>query len=107
MTSKPKKYIIGILILIVAIVIFIFSMQRWDEYKMEKRGNEVVSKVEQFRKDYGRLPESRGEMGLQDGETVQPYYIKRSDSSYEVYYTLGFDTGYIYRSDTQHWEDYP
>ncbi|MGA9768378.1 MAG: hypothetical protein WBV94_05010 [Blastocatellia bacterium] len=64
-----------------------------------------MNRVELFRKDHGRLPDSLAEIGLPDDMVTQPFYNKRGDSSYEVYYTFGFDDSLVYHSDLKKWED--
>jgi hypothetical protein len=72
---------------------------------MEKVGNQIVSRVENFRKENGRLPDSRSEMSLPEEETIQPFYEKRGENDYVIYYNIGFDKIKAYYSDSKKWEN--
>lgn len=72
---------------------------------LTEKGDAVVQKVEAFKKENGRLPNSRSEMGLTDSETSQPFYEKRGEDNYVVYFNIGFDNTKAYYSDSKKWED--
>jgi len=105
--NNLKKYTIWALVGILAVVLFVFAMTRWEDYKLKKKGNEIVKTVEHFKAEHGRLPESLAEMGLVDDMVTQPFYTKRSDTTYDLYYGFGFDEGLMYSSDTKKWGNYP
>jgi preprotein translocase subunit SecF len=107
---KKKIFTIGV-ILIIFILTFIFLMPKWENYRMEKKGNKIVATIEKFKAEHGRLPESLGEMGLVDDMHTQPFYSKPSEHSkpsendYWLCYSWDFDRGYCYFSDTGKWRD--
>jgi hypothetical protein len=72
-----------------------------------QKGNEFVDKIEQYRKDYFRLPESLSDIGITvKSELDPPIYYEKRDS---IHYTVSFGTilgeSKIYYSDSKKWED--
>ena len=105
--SRLKKIFVGTVIVLAVAIVFVLVMQKLEVYKMEKEGNSIIIKVEEFKRIYGRLPNSRSDMGLPDSESIKPQYIKQNDTDYEIFYPIGFDDGYVYYSKTKKWGDYP
>ena len=64
-------------------------MQSSEDARLIETGDVVVQKVETFKKQNGRLPNSRAEMGLPDSETSQPFHEKRGEENYVVYFNRG------------------
>ena len=50
-----------------------------------QQGNEIISKIEKFKSDNGRLPNNLSEIGISESENC-PCYQKESDSKYIVWY---------------------
>ena len=50
------------------------------------QGNEVVSKIENFRKVKGRLPNSLTEIGIEETESGPIYYKKESETKYTLWF---------------------
>ena len=71
----------------------------------EEKGQNLIDKVECYKKTHNRLPQNVGEMGMTETEGVGPYYFKDDSIHYRIIFSLGFDTSYTYSSDTQKWEN--
>lgn len=68
-----------------------------------KQGNELVSKIEKFKSEKGRLPESLSEIGIVETESGPIYYKKESDSKYIVWFGTSLGESMTYDSDTKQW----
>jgi len=64
--------------------------------------NVAISKIEEFKKVKGRLPDSLSEAGAQDDEGC-PCYCKTADDSYLVWYGTTLGESDIYDSETRKW----
>ena len=104
-----KKY--KVLIILLAIFLFflwyvyeIFRVPECHELDEYKKANEIIQKIEDYRKCHGKLPES-----LEDiGETEDPiFYNKRKSKQYTVVFdgaSLGcFFCSCYYYSETKEW----
>ncbi len=100
-----KKIAIISAIIAAIIIAFIFLMPKWENYRMEKKGNKIIAIMEKFKTDHGRLPDSLAEMGLVDDMHTQPFYTKINENEYRLNYSWDFDRGYGYFSDTGKWRD--
>ena len=60
----------------------------------------TISKIEEFKKAKGRLPESLSEAGAQDDESC-PCYCKTGDESYFVWYGTALGESDTYDSETR------
>lgn len=98
------KYIIS-LIVVVFILIFILRFNENRNYRL--RGSELIEKVEKFKKINGILPSSIKEITNDKEMGEGPYYEKKSDSTYVVYFNIGFDDSLIYSSSNEKWIEKP
>ena len=69
-----------------------------------KAGNEIVAKVEYFKKSTGRLPKTLPDIGLQETENC-PCYCKTGSDSYMVWYGTTMGESDTYDSRTKHWSE--
>jgi hypothetical protein len=67
-------------------------------------GNTVVSKVEEYRRAKGRLPNSLSEVGIEEDEGC-PCYCKTGDDSYIVWYGTSLGESDTYSSETKKWSE--
>ncbi|MRI63205.1 hypothetical protein EDM00_04245 [Ornithobacterium rhinotracheale] len=91
-----------------AVVIFVFLWLRNkenDNYK--NQGEELINKIEIFRSEHNRLPNSVNELGLVEPMNEGPYYEKKDSLSYIIYFNIGFDNTKTYSSKTKKWQDTP
>jgi len=100
-----NRSILALLAVLCCLVVAVLLMQSSEDARLIETGDVVVQKVETFKKQNGRLPNSRAEMGLPDSETSQPFHEKRGEENYVVYFNIGFDNTKAYYFDSKKWED--
>ncbi len=98
-----KKIIIIVTIIFVVLAAF-FTLKKFADARIEKEGNAIVAKIENFKTSNGRLPESLSEIGVEETESG-PWFYSMKDGNYTVYYPLGFDESKTYDSSTREWQD--
>lgn len=69
-----------------------------------KQGKVVVTKVEIFRNEKNRLPNSLNEIGIEETESGPIYYRKESESIYIVWFGKQLGESETYDSDTKEWK---
>lgn len=70
-----------------------------------KKGNEAVKKVESFKSENGRLPNSLNEIGIAETESGPVYYRKESETKYIVWFGKTLGESATYDSETQKWDN--
>lgn len=75
-------------------------------YSERKASNEIVAKVEQFKKSTGRLPNRLSDVGIEENESC-PCYCKTSSDSYVVWYGATLGESDTYDSRTTKWSEAP
>ena len=93
-----------VILTILLAVFFVSSLACSYSEKLAK-GNEVVAKVESFRKDKGRLPNSLSEIGIEETESGPIYYRKESESKYTVWFGKELGESATYDSETKEWSN--
>ncbi len=91
-----------IFLIIIFIAIFILACGYGDELK---QGNEVVAKIEKFKKEKGRLPDSLSEIGVVETESGPIFYKKESETKYIVWFGQELGESATYDSDTKKWNN--
>lgn len=103
---KNIKYlIITPSIVLILFLVWFFVFRTSEEKTLINQGNVLVSQVESFRSENGRLPESLEELGIVESEGGPFFYKKRGDSNYVIFFSISFDDIKGYYSDTGKWED--
>ena len=72
------------------------------ESSKREASNSAISKIEEFKRAKGRLPDSLSEAGIRDGENC-PCYCKTGRDSYLVWYGTTLGESDTYDSETQKW----
>lgn len=75
----------------------------YEDKSYKDRGNGLVEQVELFKKKNNRLPSSIADMGLEETMNDGPFYEKKSDTTYVVYFSVGFDDSFLYESTLKQW----
>jgi hypothetical protein len=70
----------------------------------QKLGAEAVSKIEDFKRVHGRIPNSLLEVGVREDESG-PYYCRTSDEDYIVWYGTTLGESVQYSSKTKYWRE--
>ena len=74
---------------------------------VEKDGALVIAKIESFKKDKGRLPESITEVDKEMNPNGPFLYIKESPTKYTLSADLSMDSSDSYNSETKEWKVRP
>jgi len=72
--------------------------------KKTAKGNEAAAKIENFRNEKGRLPDSLSEVGIVETESGPIYYRKESESKYILWFGKGLGESVVYDSETKQWK---
>ena len=98
------KYIILSVVILAMLLFFFITSKR--EKNLTQRGENIVEKIELFRKENHRLPKDLNEIGILEEENSNAlYYDIRNDTSYTVSFMMFIDYNRTYYSDTKQWED--
>ena len=101
--KTKKRFIYATIIFLLAIFIaYILYMHFTSDNKLIQQGNEIVKQIELFKLEKGRLPNNLVEIGIVETE-ANPFYEKRSDLDYIVFFNIGFDDILVYSSNSKRW----
>ena len=91
------------LFLIIAFLgIFVFACSYGEKLKA---GNERVAKIEKFRNEKSRLPNSLSEIGIVEDESGPIYYRKESETKYIIWFGKELGESATYDSETKKWSN--
>ena len=76
------------------------------EEKLIKKGNDLVSKIELYKKSKGVLPASLSDIGIEEKEEGPLYYQRKDSVKYMVWFGTSEGESKTYYSDSKKWEDY-
>ena len=74
------------------------------EIRLVKKGEELVAKIENFREEKGRLPNSLKELGIEEKEEGPLHYAKRGESAYVVWFGTTVGESVAYDSRSKKWQ---
>jgi hypothetical protein len=98
---------IAIFLIVTAMLVVLFISHRpmWLVCRHElKTGQQIISRVEVFQKENGRLPESSKELGFEDPDE-KVFYQKISDDEYCLWFGTTLGESETYRSHNRRWEE--
>jgi len=98
-TTIYKFFALGIIIS----VYFIF-LRNLDEKTLMKRGNVLISKIEEYRQEEGELPIGYNELDLKEVNTNELFYQKVDSINYILWFGTSLGESMIYYSDSKEWE---
>ena len=97
------KFILG-LAFTVMLSLAVASCESYQKRQIEKDAEIIITKIEAFQKENGRLPETLMEIGKKQEELDGPFtYYKKSPTSYELGALLSLERSYTYDSETKKW----
>lgn len=99
---KVGLFLVVILIIAASVIIW---LRHTEDNSYKKRGDELIKKIEIFRHDRNRLPNTVTELGLQEPMNEGPYYQKKDSTNYVVFFNISFDNAKVYSSKTKQWKD--
>lgn len=89
---------------ILLLLLALFSCSVSQSHDKRKAAEQIISKVENFSRANGRLPDSLGDLGVPESEEGPIYYRKLTDSTYEIWYGNGLGESVTYNSATATWQ---
>ena len=106
MNIKLKLFgiIIFILLTISLLILIVRTKARLD---YEKQGQALISLIEQYYLSYGKWPQDVRDVNWEEEMGIGPFYRLENDSTYIVYFCLGFDEYYQYDSSLKSWSYFP
>ena len=103
--NKIIKILLAISILVIVLSIVLYGLHKKAENDYYERGAQLITKIEKFRNDKKRLPDTIEELGIEEPMNDGPYYEKKDSAKYVVFFSIGFDNTLIYYSDKKEWKD--
>ena len=73
------------------------------ERRLMGEGDKIISKIERFREERRRLPESLSEVGIEEKEEGPIYYEKKSDTKFVLWFGMELGGSVIYDSEARKW----
>lgn len=67
-------------------------------------GTEAIKRIDRYRQEYGRVPESLKELGFSKVDPDDLFYQKCGDHEYTICFELGFDDEMTYNQASRSWE---
>ena len=105
MTKKTKRFraIISFLVLFLIIIFFIIPSE---EEKLIDKGNEIIKKIELYKKQADSLPINLKEIGFDYDDLGPLYYTKIDSVYYQLWYGTSLGESVTYDSKQKKWVDY-
>lgn len=101
------RFLVAFFVLLLLFFSFWFLyLKDFEERKLINESNTVIHKIENFKNERSRLPNSLSEIGTAETEHGPIFYEKRSELDYIIYFNIGFDDVRVYYSNKQHWENF-
>jgi hypothetical protein len=105
--SQIKIIISGVIVFLVLVVSLVFYFRYAENKKYEKRGIELITQIEDYRRENNRLPNIVADLGIVEQMGKGPYYEKKDSLNYVVFFNIGFDNTKTYYSETKEWKNEP
>ena len=71
---------------------------------LKKKGNHIVTKIENYREENGHLPNNLEVLGIKETLEGPLYYEKVDSINYMVWFGTTLGESMIYYSDTEEWD---
>jgi hypothetical protein len=79
------------------------SCSYFREQSLKNEGDQIIVKIESFKKGHTRLPDSLSDIGISTKEEGPIYYLKTDDMSYKVWFGTGLGESVTYDSEKREW----
>ena len=73
------------------------------ESRLMREGDKIVAKIESYKKEKRRLPESLLEVGAEEKEEGPIYYSRKSETKYVLWFGMELGESVTYDSETRKW----
>jgi len=106
--AAPRvKYLVVLAFLIATVVLLELAVFRWPDQLFHasefRAGDQLVSKINSFKKAHGYLPETLDEIGIHDSDSAV-YYQRQSAGDYIVWFGTTLGESEVYHSETNKWD---
>jgi hypothetical protein len=103
--ARTALFALTVFIVLLGVMLFLLlGRPLWLFHRQDfKTGNEIVARVESFRKSHAHLPETLKEVGM-DEENLNVFFRKMNEDEYIVWFGLGLGQSETYNSLTKKWE---
>jgi hypothetical protein len=71
---------------------------------LKEQGNDLIEKIEDYKKKNGCLPERLGDIGVEEKMEGPFYYWKVDSVNYMIWYCTTVGESMTYYSDTKEWD---
>jgi hypothetical protein len=105
--KNKGKIISGVIVFLVLAASLIFYFRYAENKEYEKQGIELITKIEAYRQQNNRLPNTVADLGIVEQMGEGPYYEKKDSLNYVVFFNIGFDNTKTYYSETREWKNEP
>lgn len=98
--------LLGVCVALVIVLVFMRQHRAgtWTrEAGLRVQADNVIERVEEFRKKYGKLPNRLGDLGIAEKLEGPIYYSRDSDSDYVVWYGQSLGESVTYYSKEKKW----
>jgi hypothetical protein len=92
----------ALIILTVILVSCFFYFRSYEDRRLKKEANVIVTKIEDFKKKYNRLPNSLNELDIHHEDL---FYNKFDSVNYIVWFGTDLGESMTYYSDSKKWEE--
>src|SRR4051812_49428948 len=99
---KILKIIIFVIALTVCAFILYFAVIRNNrDTKLIKQGNLLIYRIEDYKLKTGRVPNSLKEIGINESQSLELFYLKRDSMNYIIWYGTSLGESNTYHSDSR------
>lgn len=106
MTNTIRIIFLSVLFFLLVVSVYAIVSIR-ETTRMEMDGGLLIQDIEAFYVEYSRLPEESELIDSVSDYGIGPFYEKKSDLTYSIYFCLGFDNYYKYDSNKKEWYYFP
>lgn len=99
-----KKIVIYTFIICFALFLLLVFLKKREKDNYIKKGDKIISMVLNHQKVYKELPNNLSDIFHSEEMGEGPYYEKLNDSTFIVYFNIGFDDKFTYNSKYNKWE---
>lgn len=93
----------GLLIAILMATLTFSSCSYFREQSLKKEGDQIIAKIESFKKGPARLPDSLSDIGISAKEEGPIYYLKTGETTYKVWFGTRLGESVTYDSSKKGW----
>lgn len=94
---------ISVVVSIAVLSTLFVSCSAYRSWQLKPEGNKIIAKIEAYREQNKRLPNSLNDIGIKETEEGPIYYRKKDDDKYVVWFGMELGESVTYDSATMKW----